>query len=85
MKHLFGIAIGYDEKDKRYIANVHSITDNKLAPIEDTSARRMLAKMVKLVRAKTQEVKNFPLPEPSRIIRPNRNGAPKLVVLPNGR
>lgn len=81
MKQLFGIAIGYDETDKVYFANVTSVTDKKVAAVADTSARRMLAKMIKLVRAKTQEVKNFPIPERSRIIRPNGNGAPKLIVL----
>lgn len=68
------------DADEQYFANVASLTDKKQATVTDTSMRRLLPKMNKLIRGKTKQVKNFPIPEPSRIITLNGNHAPKLIV-----
>lgn len=86
MKKLFAISIGYEENDENYFAVVSSLTDNKTATVLDRTARGMMAKLGKLVRKKEQQMKNFPLPEPSRIISPKANGVSKLILVgPNGR
>jgi hypothetical protein len=81
---LFAIAIGYDEEAGSHFANVHSLTDDKIANVRSPSASRVLKEVNKLVRDKTREIKNFPLPEQSRIINPANDSVSQLVVLPNG-
>lgn len=84
MKDLFAIRIGLNEKDGKYCALVKSVSDNKFAVIKKTSIRVVMAELNKLVRGKTREVKNFPMPEKSRIITlPKPNGS--VLVGPNGR
>lgn len=83
MKDLFAIRIGFNEKDETYGALVHSITDGKFATIKHTSIRTVMAELNKLVRGKTREVKNFPIPEKSRIITLPQSAS--MLVGPNGR
>lgn len=90
MTKLFAIAIGFDEKDDTYFANVHSLTDDKVLKVQSISAGKILKETDKAVRAKLKEILNFPLNEPGRILRPNgtvATEAPRLTVLrePNGR
>jgi hypothetical protein len=89
MKDLFAIRLGFNEKEQTYGALVHSITDNKFATISASSIRVVMAKLNKLVRDKTREVKHFPIPEPKRIIsladaRPSLVGANGRRLARNG-
>jgi hypothetical protein len=61
LKKLFVIAIG--EVDGEYFANVDSLTDNKHATVNDTSPKRMLAKMNKLIRVKARQERLLPMPK----------------------
>lgn len=81
MKPLFRIDITYNEETKKYGVFLFSLTDGKGVPMKGTSLRKMLATTCRLIREKNHEVKHFPMPEPSRIITPNGDGGPKLVVL----
>lgn len=83
MKDLFAIRIGFNENEQTYGALVHSVTDNKFATIKKKSIRVVMAELNKLVRAKTREVKHFPIPEKSRII--TLAQSPRVLVGPNGR
>lgn len=80
MKKLFDIGIGKDETTEQYFAIANSLTDKKSAVFKGKSMRLVLAKMSKRLREKTQETKNFPITEPSRIITLNGKGDPKLIV-----
>lgn len=88
IKKLFAVAIGFDENDGTYFANVHSLTDGKVLKCQSISAGKILKEADKAIRAKLKEIKNFPLPEPtaepSPILRPNGTSAsetPKLTVV----
>lgn len=84
MTKLFAIAIGYDEEDGNHFANIHSLTDGNIAPVKAKTMYRVLKEVNKLVSDKAREIKNFPLPEPSRIINPANDSVSQPVVLPNG-
>lgn len=84
MTKLFAIAIGFDEVDSTYFANVHSLTDDKVLKVQSLSAGKILKETDKAVRGKLKEIRNFPLTEPGRILRPNGTSAseaPKLTVV----
>lgn len=83
MKNLFEIGIAVNDKTGTYAALVRSVTDNKVAVIENSSIRTVLVKLNKLIRDKTREVKNFPIPEPRRIISIAESRSSALVG-PNG-
>ena len=90
MTKLFAIAIGHDETDGTYFANVHSLTDGKVCKTQSISAGKILKETTKALRDKLREIQNFPLPEPvaepSPILRPNGTSAsdtPKLTVVRN--
>jgi hypothetical protein len=85
MKKLFEIGIGLDEETKTYIATVGSVTDNQIAQVSSTSMRTTLVKLSKLLRAKTRVVKNFPMPEPRRILTISDNKPSIILVGANGR
>lgn len=85
MTKLFAIAIGSDETDSTYFANVHSLTDDKVLKVQSISAGKILKETDKAVRAKLKEIRNFPLTEPGRILRPNGTSAsetPRLTIVP---
>lgn len=85
MTTLFQIAVGHDAEAKTYSAVVHCLPDNRIARVPDNANLRVvMAGVSKLVRKKTQAIKNFPLPsEPSPIIDPKEaNGSRGLIVLP---
>jgi hypothetical protein len=85
MNTLFTIAIGHDDETRAYSAIVNSLTDNQVARVPDNeNLRVVLSGVSKLVRKKTQTIKNFPLPsERSPIIDPTGgNGSRGLIVLP---
>jgi hypothetical protein len=85
MKKLFEIGIGLDEETKTYIATVGSVTDNQLAQVSSTSMRTTLVKLSKLLRTKTRVVKNFPMPEPRRILTLSDNRPSIILAGINGR
>lgn len=82
MKPLFRIDVAFDEDKQEYFVLLFSLTDNLGVPMKGKPLRKLLARATKLIREKNSEVKHFPLPEPSRIIAPNGNGAPNLLVVP---
>lgn len=84
MKKLFDLGIGYDEENGTFVAIVNSLTDTKRAHVRDQNVRVVLSKLSRLIRKKVKDIKCFPLEksEPSRIIRPNGNGAIKRVIVP---
>jgi hypothetical protein len=85
MKKLFEVGIGMDEQTKMYVATVGSVTDNQLAQVSSTSMRTTLVKLSKLLRAKTRVVKNFPMPEPRRIMTLSDNKPSIILAGANGR
>ena len=79
VKRLFEIVI-IQEGDK-YTACLQSKTDDHRRVEQSTSMRTLMAQVTKVVRAKTAQIKKFPLPEkappppppePSRIILPGQ-------------
>ena len=78
MKDIFTIRIGQGEEGSDYKAVILSCADNKITAVEGSSLRQVLARTNTMIRKRHQLVKNFPMPEPSRIINPN---AEKGVIL----
>lgn len=82
MTTLFNIAVGHDAEKNLYGAIVHSLQDDKIARVtNDKSLPVVMSQVRKLVKKRDGFLKRFPLQEPSRIIVPGSNGAPKLSRL----
>lgn len=76
----FRLDVAFDDETQEYHSNLYSLSDDKGVPMKATSLRKVLAKSNKLMREKNGEIRHFPIQEPSRIISPNGNGAPNLIV-----
>ncbi len=76
----FRIDIAFDEQEEMYHGIVYSNGDSKAAPVKNSSMRKLMSRITKLVRDKNSEVRHFPLPEASLIIAPGGNGDIKLIT-----
>jgi len=76
----FRVDIAFDEQEEMYHANIFSNSDKNVAPVKNSSLRKLMSRITKLVRDKDKEVRHFPLPDASLIVAPSGNGDIKLIV-----